>query len=57
MYRRRVIFSDTSIAATRQGTFTQTLDLSGLPSGMYVWRLALPGGYEQHEASGKLVLE
>jgi len=35
----------------------QTLDLSGLPSGMYVWRLALPGGYEQYEASGKLVVE
>ncbi len=35
----------------------QTLDLSGLPAGMYVWRLALPGGYEQYEASGKIVLE
>ncbi|HRK27454.1 MAG TPA: hypothetical protein PK239_09205 [Chitinophagales bacterium] len=57
MYRRRFIFSDTSIAATRQGTFTQTLDLSGLSAGMYVWRLALPGGYEQHEASGKLVVQ
>jgi len=34
---RRVIFSDTSIAATQ--------------------RLALPGGYGQYEASGKLVLE
>ncbi|HRK28236.1 MAG TPA: T9SS type A sorting domain-containing protein, partial [Chitinophagales bacterium] len=36
---------------------TQSLDLSGLPAGMYVWRLALPGGYEQYEASGKLVVE
>lgn len=36
---------------------TQTLDLSGLPAGMYVWRLALPGGYEQHEASGKLIVQ
>jgi len=35
----------------------QTLDLSGLPSGMYVWRLALPGGYGQYEASGKLVVQ
>ena len=37
--------------------FTQTLDLSGLPSGVYVWRLVLPGGYERFEASGKLVVE
>jgi len=38
-----------------QGTFTQTLDLSGLPSGVYLWRVAVPGGYEG--VSGKLVVE
>ncbi|QQS30127.1 MAG: T9SS type A sorting domain-containing protein [Sphingobacteriales bacterium] len=37
--------------------FTQTLDLSGLPSGMYVWRLAFPGGYERYEVDGKLVVD
>ncbi len=36
--------------------FTQTIDLSGLASGVYVWRLAMPGGYERHEASGKIVV-
>ncbi|QQS30288.1 MAG: T9SS type A sorting domain-containing protein [Sphingobacteriales bacterium] len=39
-----------------KGTFTQTLDLSGLPSGMYVWRLSFPGGYERYEASGKIIV-
>jgi len=36
--------------------FTQTLDLSGLPSGMYVWRLAFPGGYERYEVGGKILV-
>ncbi|QQS30300.1 MAG: T9SS type A sorting domain-containing protein [Sphingobacteriales bacterium] len=39
-----------------KGTFTQILDLSGLPSGMYVWRLAFPGGYERHESTGKILV-
>ncbi len=33
-----------------------TLDLSGLPSGVYVWRLSLPGGYERYEESGKIIV-
>jgi len=36
---------------------TQTLNLEGILPGMYVWRLALPGGYEQYEVSGKVVVE
>jgi len=40
-----------------KGSCTQTVDLSGLAAGVYIWRLALPGGYEQYEASGKLVVE
>ncbi|OWY16754.1 T9SS C-terminal target domain-containing protein [Sphingobacteriales bacterium UPWRP_1] len=40
-----------------KGTFTQTIDLSGIAAGVYVWRMAVPGGYERYEASGKLVVE
>ncbi|HRI27510.1 MAG TPA: hypothetical protein PK239_16460 [Chitinophagales bacterium] len=45
-----------TLYSQREG-ITQTLDLSGLPAGMYVWRLALPGGYGQYEVSGKLVVQ
>ncbi|OWY19018.1 T9SS C-terminal target domain-containing protein [Sphingobacteriales bacterium UPWRP_1] len=40
-----------------KGTFNASLDLEGISPGMYVWCLSLPGGYEQYEASGKLVVE
>ncbi|PSJ72720.1 hypothetical protein C7N43_32760 [Sphingobacteriales bacterium UPWRP_1] len=46
-----------SINPFRKEGITQNLDLEGIAPGMYVWRLALPGGYEQYEASGKMVVE
>ncbi len=36
--------------------FTQTIDLSGLSAGVYVWRLAMSGGYERFEANGKIIV-
>ena len=44
------------LPANVSSPFTQTIDLSGLASGVYVWRLAMPGGYERYEASGKIVV-
>ncbi|OWY24121.1 T9SS C-terminal target domain-containing protein [Sphingobacteriales bacterium UPWRP_1] len=46
-----------SLYPSQREGISQALDLAGIPPGMYVWRLALPGGYEQYEASGKLVVE
>ncbi|OWY23985.1 T9SS C-terminal target domain-containing protein [Sphingobacteriales bacterium UPWRP_1] len=46
-----------SLNPSQREEITQTLNLEGIPAGMYIWRLALPGGYERYEASGKLVVE
>jgi hypothetical protein len=46
-----------SLNPSQREEITQTLNLEGIPAGMCIWRLALPGGYERYEASGKLVVE